>query len=61
MLFLIYTSKLFSILEKKLYGYAVDNTLLSAGPSPPDRALVDESLNRDRNTVVSGVIVWERD
>ena len=33
-LFLLYTSKLFSILENELIGYADDSTLIAVVPSP---------------------------
>ena len=32
LLFLLYTSELFSILENKLIGYAVDSTLMAVQP-----------------------------
>ena len=34
LLFLLYTSELFSILENKLIGYAIDSTLIAVVPSP---------------------------
>ena len=34
LLFLLYTSKLFSILENKLIGYADDSSLIAVVPSP---------------------------
>ena len=37
LLFLLYTSQLFSILENKLIGYADDSTLISVVPSAGDR------------------------
>ena len=37
LLFLLYTSKLFSILEYKLIGYADDSTLMAVVPSPSVR------------------------
>ena len=39
-LFLLYTAKLFSIVEKKLYGYADDSTLVAVLPSPGERVAV---------------------
>ena len=36
LLFILYTSELFSILENKLIGYADDSTLMSLVPSPGD-------------------------
>ena len=34
LLFLLYTSELFSVLENKLIGYADDSTLIAVVPSP---------------------------
>ena len=56
LLFLLYTSELFSILENKLIGYADDSTLVAVVPSPDVRVAVAESLNRDLS---SGVIFGE--
>ena len=47
LLFLLYTSELFSVLENKLIGYADDSTLLAVVPSPGLRVAVAESLSRD--------------
>ena len=47
LLFLLYTSELFSILENMLIGYADDSTLMAVVPSPDARVTVAESLNRD--------------
>ena len=47
LLFLQYTSELFSILENKLIGFADDSTLMAVVPSPGARVTVAESLNRD--------------
>ena len=47
LLFLLYTSELFSILENELIGYADDSTLMAVVPSPGARVMVAESLNRD--------------
>ena len=46
LLFLLYTSELFSILENKLIGYADDSTL-SVVPSPGVWVTVAEQMNRD--------------
>ena len=46
LLFLLYTSELFSILENKLIGYADDFTLIAVVTSPGVRAAVAESLSR---------------
>ena len=55
LLFLLYTSELFSILENKLIGYADDSTLMAAVPSPGARVTVAEFLNRDLVRVMRGV------
>ena len=47
LLYLLYTSELFSILENKVIGYADDSTLIAVVPSPDVRVTVAESLNRD--------------
>ena len=39
-LFLLYTAKLFSTVENKLYGYADDSTLVAIVPSPGERVAV---------------------
>ena len=47
LLFILYNSELFSILENKLIGYADDSTLIAFVPSPGLRVAVAESLSRD--------------
>ena len=47
LLYLLYTSELFSILENKLIGYADDSTLMAVVPSPGARVAAAESRNRD--------------
>ena len=51
LLFLLYTSELFSILENKLIGYADDSTLMAIVPSLGVRVTVAESLIRDLGRV----------
>ena len=51
LLFLLYTSVFFSILENKLIGYADVSTLMAVVPSPGVRVKVAESLIRDRGRV----------
>ena len=51
LLFLLYTSELFSIFENKLTGYADDSTLMAVVPSPGVRVAVAESLIRDLGRV----------
>ena len=54
LLFLLYTSEIFS-LENKLIGYADDSTLMAVVPSPEVRVTVAESLIRNLGRLVSGV------
>ena len=51
LLFLLYTSELFSILQNKLIGYADDSTLMAVVSSPGVRVTVAESLIRDLGRV----------
>ena len=51
LLFLLYTSELFCILENKLIGYADDCTLMAVVPSPGVRVTVAEFLIRDLGRV----------
>ena len=51
LLFLPYTSELFSILENKLISYADDSTLMAVVQSPGVRVAVAESLIRDLGRV----------
>ena len=45
LLFLLYTSELFSILKNKLIGYADASTLMAVVPSPGFGVAVAESLS----------------
>ena len=58
LLFLLYTSELFSILENKLIGYADESTLLAVVPSPGVRVAVAESLIRDLGRVSEWCDLW---
>ena len=51
LLYLLYSSELFSILENKLIGYADDPTLMAVVSSPGVRVAVAESLLRDLGRV----------
>ena len=53
LLFLLYTSEIFSILEHKLNGYADDSTLIAVVPSPGVRVrvAVADSLIHDLGRV----------
>ena len=58
LLFLLYTSEVFSILEIKLIGYADDSTLKAVVPSPGVRVTVAESLIRDLGRVSEWCDLW---
>ena len=58
LLFLLYTSEIFSILENKLIGYADGSTLMTAVPSAGVRVAVTESLNRDLGRVNEWCDLW---
>ena len=47
LLFVLYTSKIFELVENRLYVYVVDSTLLTVVRKPADRHTVAASLNRD--------------
>ena len=51
LLFILYTTKLFSIVDNKLIGYADDSTLMAVVPSPGIRVAVAESLMLDLGSV----------
>ena len=57
-LFLLFTSELFSFLENKLIGYADDSTLMAVVPSSGVRVTVAESLTRDRGRVSEWCDIW---
>ena len=58
LLFLLYTSEPFSILENKLIGYADDSTLMAVVPSPGVRVTVAESLVRELGRVSAWCDLW---
>ena len=58
LLFLLYTSDFFFILENKLIGYTDDSTLMAVVPSPGVRVSVAESLNRDLGRVCEWCDLW---
>ena len=58
LLFFLYTSELFSILEKKLIGFADDSTFMAVVPSPGVRVAVAESLIRDLGRVSEWCDLW---
>ena len=58
LLFLLYTSELFSILENKLISYGDDSTLMAVVRSPGVRVAVAESLIRDLGRVSEWCDLW---
>ena len=58
LLFLMYTSELFSILENKRIGYADDSTFMVVVPSPGVRVAVAESLIRNLGRVSEWCNLW---
>ena len=50
-LFILYTSGLFTITENKFVGYADDSTLVAVIPKPSDRPRVEASILRDLRAV----------
>ena len=58
LLFLLYISELFSILENKLISYADDSTFMAVVPSPGVRVTVAESLIRDLGRVSEWCDLW---
>ena len=58
LLFLMYASELFSILETNLIGHADDSTLMTVVPSPGVRVTVSESLIRDLGRVNECCDLW---
>ena len=58
LLFLLYTSDLFSTLVNELIGYADDSTLISVVPSPGVRVTAAESLNGDLVRVNAWCDLW---
>ena len=47
LLFILYTSEMFELVENRLFAYADDSTLLAVVRKPADRPAVRASLNRD--------------
>ena len=47
LLFILYTSEMFELVENRLYVYADDSKLLAVVRKPADRPAAGASLNRD--------------
>ena len=58
LLFLLYTSEIFSIPENKRIGYADDSTFIAVVPYPGVSVTVAESLSRDSVKVSEWCVIW---
>ena len=58
LLFILYTSELFYILENKLIGYADDSILIAVVPSPGVRVAVAEFMGRNLVKVSEWCDIW---
>ena len=58
LLFILYTSELFFILQNKLIGYADDSTLKAVVPYPGARVTVAESVSSDLVKVSEWCDLW---
>ena len=58
LLFILYTQDMWIGLENQLVAYADDATLLAVIPSPDQRLLVAESLNRDLAKIYDWCSLW---
>ena len=58
LLFLVYTSKLFSLVSNTLVGYADYTTLLGVVPEPSDRTSVIDSFNADLAVISDWCLPW---
>ena len=47
LLFILYTSKMFELVENRLFAYADNSTLLASVHKPADRPAVSATLDRD--------------
>ena len=58
LLFILYTSEMFQLVENRLFDYADDSTLLVVVRKPADRPAVAASLNRDLATIQEWCNHW---
>ena len=58
LLFIIYTSEMFELVQNRLFAYADDSTLLAVFHKPADRPAVDASLNRDLAKILEWCDHW---
>ena len=58
LLFILYTSEMFELVENRPYAYADDSTLLPVVHKPVDRPSVAASLNRDLARILEWCNHW---
>ena len=58
LLFILYTSEMFELVENRLYAYTDDSTLLAGVQKPADRPAVAASLNRDLASIQEWCNHW---
>ena len=58
LLFILYTSEMFVLVENRLYAYADDSSLLAVVHKPADRPAVAGSLNRDLARIQEWCYHW---
>ena len=58
LLFILYTSDMWSGLENRLVAYADDATLFASGPFPHMRPIIAESLNRNLTKISALCKLW---
>ena len=60
LLFILYTSEMFELVENRLYAYADDSTLLAVVRKTADRPAVAASLNTDLSRIQESCNHWWR-
>ena len=58
LLFILYVSEMFQLVENRLFAYADDSTLLAVVRKPADRPAVDASRNRDLAKILEWCNHW---
>ena len=59
LLFILYTSDMFAVVDNRLYNYADDSTLVATIRSPADRIPVANSLNADLHKIEKWCSAWD--
>ena len=58
LLFILYTSEMFELVENRLYAYADDSTFVAVVRKPADRHAVAASLSRDLSRIQEWCNHW---